>query len=174
MIIRENQNLFQKSVAHFSDCSKYRYMLTRIWDETLPTISYLLLNPSTADEMVNDPTIERCQRRAVTYGYGQMIIVNLFPFRMTDSTQLHTIENLLGDNTEADSAIIQAVSISEMTVCGWGNHPLAQERARHIFNLLLSNGLSNKLHALDVNNNGSPKHPLYVGYNKHPIVLKDI
>ena len=69
MITKQHQSLFQQSLAHFSDCEQYRYWLRRDWDASLPAIAFLMLNPSTADEVVNDPTIERCQRRAIAMGY---------------------------------------------------------------------------------------------------------
>jgi hypothetical protein len=169
IVIKENKTLFQHSVAHFSPCEKYRYWLRRDWDLTKAPISFLLLNPSTADEMVNDPTIERCQRRAITMGFGSMIIVNLFPFRMTDSKQLNTVDNLLGDATEADGAILRAVDLAEMTVCGWGKHALAAARAQHIMALTTQAGLQNKLMCLQLNADNSPQHPLYIGYSKQPV-----
>ncbi len=169
IIIKENKTLFQDSVAHFSPCEKFRYWLRRDWDLNLPAISFLMLNPSTADEMVNDPTIERCQRRAITMGYGSMIIVNLFPFRMTDSKLLNTVDNLLGDATQADSAILRAVDLSEFTVCGWGKHPLAAPRAQHMMALLKQKNLHNKVMCLQLNADNSPQHPLYIGYAKQPV-----
>ncbi len=174
IIIKENKTLFQHSVAHFSPCEKFRYWLRRDWDLTKVPISFLMLNPSTADEMVNDPTIERCQRRAITMGFGSMIIVNLFPFRMTDSKLLNTVDNLLGDATEADATILRAVELSEMTVCGWGKHALAAPRAQHIMALLrqknLQNtSLQNKVMCLQLNADNSPQHPLYIGYAKQPV-----
>jgi hypothetical protein len=169
MIIKHHNTLIQQSVAHFSPCEKFRYWLRRDWDLTKNAIAFLMLNPSTADEMVNDPTIERCQRRAITMGYGSMIIVNLFPFRMTDSKLLSTVENLLGDATEADAAILRAVKISQMTVCGWGKHALAAPRAQHIMTLLTQKNLQNKVMCLQLNADNSPQHPLYIGYAKQPV-----
>jgi hypothetical protein len=169
IIIKENKTLFQHSVAHFSSCEKYRYWLRRDWDLSKAPISFLMLNPSTADEMVNDPTIERCQRRAITMGFGSMIIVNLFPFRMTDSKLLNTVGNLLGDATEADDAILRAVELSNMTVCGWGKHALAAPRAQHIMALLKQKNLQNKVMCLQLNADNSPQHPLYIGYAKQPV-----
>lgn len=168
LIHRQHADLYQTSTAVFSDCEKYRYSLVRTWDASLKSITYLMLNPSTADEMVNDPTIARCQRRAFEYGYGQMIISNLFPYRMTLSSQLDTVENLLGDSDVADRSIIEAVEQSSITVCGWGSHHLSAARAKHVFKLLNERALSSKLHALQINQDGSPKHPLYVAYAKHP------
>ncbi len=128
-----------------------------------------MLNPSTADEVDNDPTIERCQRRAITMGYGSMIIVNLFPFRMTDSTQLNTVDNLLGDAGEADNCILRAVQVSEMTVCGWGKHPLAASRGQAVLLLLKSANLQDKVKCLQLNADNSPQHPLYIAYTKQPV-----
>jgi hypothetical protein len=169
IVVKENKTLFQHSVAHFSACEKFRYWLRRDWDLTKNSITFLMLNPSTADEMVNDPTIERCQRRAITMGFGSMIIVNLFPFRMTDSKLLNTVDNLLGDIKEADEAILRAVELSEMTVCGWGKHALAASRAQHIMALLRLKNLQNKVMCLQLNADNSPQHPLYIGYAKQPV-----
>ena len=169
IIVKQHKTLFQQSEAHFSACEKFRYWLRRDWDLTKAPISFLMLNPSTADEMVNDPTIERCQRRAITMGYGSMIIVNLFPFRMTDSKLLNSVDNLLSDSAEADEAILRAVQISEMTVCGWGKHPLAAPRAQHIMALIKQKNLQQKVMCLQLNADNSPQHPLYIGYAKQPV-----
>ena len=174
IVVKQHKTLFQQSEAHFSACEKFRYWLRRDWDLTKAPISFLMLNPSTADEMVNDPTIERCQRRAITMGYGSMIIVNLFPFRMTDSKLLNTVDNLLGDAAQADGAILRAVELAEITVCGWGKHTLAAPRAQHIMTLIKQAGLQNtglqqKVMCLQLNADNSPQHPLYIGYAKHPV-----
>jgi hypothetical protein len=169
IIVKQHKTLFQQSEAHFSYCEKYRYWLRRDWDLSKAPISFLMLNPSTADEVDNDPTIERCQRRAITMGFGSMIIVNLFPFRMTDSKQLNKVDNLLGKAAQADGAILRAVGISNMTVCGWGKHPLAAPRAQHVMALLKQVGLQNKVMCLQLNADNSPQHPLYIGYAKQPV-----
>lgn len=169
MIIKQHNTLIQQSEAHFSDCEKYRYWLRRDWDLSLPTISFLMLNPSTADEMQNDPTIERCQRRAIAMGYGSMIIVNLFPFRMTDSRLLNTVENLLGDTDKANSCILNAVQSAVITVCGWGKHPLAAPRAQTVMTLLAQANLQHQVKCLQLNADGSPQHPLYIAYAQQPV-----
>jgi hypothetical protein len=169
MIIKQHNTLIQQSEAHFSDCEKYRYWLRRDWDLSRKAISFLMLNPSTADEVDNDPTIERCQRRAITMGYGSMIIVNLFPFRMTDSKQLNTVDDLLGDVTEADDCILRAVHVSSITVCGWGKHPLAASRAQTVLSKLKSANLQDKVKCLQLNADKSPQHPLYIAYAQQPV-----
>jgi hypothetical protein len=169
MIIKLHKTLLQQSEAHFSDCEKYRYWLRRDWDLSLEAISFLMLNPSTADEIDNDPTIERCQRRAIAMGYGSMIIVNLFPFRMTDSTQLNTVYDLLGDTKESDESILRAAQASALIVCGWGKHPLAAPRGQAVLTMLKKSNLQDKVRCLQLNADNSPQHPLYIAYAKQPV-----
>ena len=169
LIIKQHNTLIQQSEAHFSACEKYRYWLRRDWDLDRDAICFLMLNPSTADEVDNDPTIERCQRRAITMGYGSMIIVNLFPFRMTDSTQLNTIGDLLGDASEADNYILRAVQETSITVCGWGKHPLAATRGQNVLLMLKNANLRHKVKCLQLNADKSPQHPLYIAYTKLPM-----
>lgn len=169
MFIKQHHTLIQQSEAHFSDCEKYRYWLRRDWDLSREAISFLMLNPSTANEVDNDQTIERCQRRAIAMGYGSMIIVNLFPFRMTDSTQLNTENDLLGDLAEADNCIIRAVQASAITVCGWGRHPLAAPRGQAVLLKLKNARLQDKVKYLQFNADNSPQHPLYIAYAKQPV-----
>ena len=57
------------SEAVYSDCERYRYLLTRVWGPG-PKALFVMLNPSTATEVQNDPTVERCERRARALGYG--------------------------------------------------------------------------------------------------------
>jgi hypothetical protein len=70
MLKRTHQKDDAASVAIYSDCERYRYSLTRVWDETGGKVHFVMLNPSTATEVQNDPTVERCERRARALGYG--------------------------------------------------------------------------------------------------------
>jgi len=169
MITRHHNTLFQQSTAQYSDCENYRYFLRRNWDSDKPVICFLMLNPSTATEIDNDPTIERCQRRAMTMGYGSMIIVNLFPYRMTDSKLLHTVDDLHGDITLANEKIVDAVTESDMTVCGWGSHALALPRAKEVIAMLKDANVSERVMCLQVNQDGNPQHPLYIKYSQKPL-----
>jgi len=170
MIERRHSDIGQDSHAIFSDCEKYRYWLSRTWDTEAPSITYLMLNPSTANEMVNDPTIERCQRRAINAGYGRMVIVNLFPIRMTDSKLLVTVKDvLLGDPQVALDFVLKAVEESAITVCGWGEHKLAGEHAKYLMSEIDGRNLSGRLMCLKKNKDGSPQHPLYLSYALQPI-----
>ena len=101
-----------------------------------------------------------------------MIIVNLFPFRMTDSRLLknYSMDELVGDHPAADEAIQLAILESGMTICGWGAHktPEIKRRAEHVLESLVIEHQASKIHCLSLNADGSPKHPLYVGYNVEP------
>ena len=84
MIVRTHQKGDAASVAEYSDCEKYRYKLTRIWEPAGRKVLFVMLNPSTATEVQNDPTVERCERRARTLGYGGFRVTNIFAWRDTD------------------------------------------------------------------------------------------
>lgn len=161
-----------KSGAIFSDCERYRYRLWRQWEPAKPTLAFLLLNPSTADERENDPTIERCQRRAVTWGYGRLEIVNLFPFRATDPDDMKAADDPIGPRGKADGAILDAMSASVVTICGWGNHGDHLDRANQVVGVIRTEGMFNRLRALKMNDSGHPAHPLYLPYSLRPKAIK--
>lgn len=164
MITREHSDLHQKSIVVFSNCENYRFLLRRVWNKSLPQIGFLMLNPSTADERINDPTIERCQRRAIVMGFGSLCIVNLFPIRSTDPNVLNDCDPY-GDIHDANSYITGAAVVSDLLICAWGNHKAAKQRAKDVTELLFRAGFAKKMHCLGTNNDGSPKHPLYVPYS---------
>ena len=68
MITRTHDTLLSRSTAIYSDCERYRYALTRVWDDTGKRALFVMLNPSTATEIQNDPTVERCERRSRALG----------------------------------------------------------------------------------------------------------
>ncbi len=84
MILRSHQKGDAASIAEYSDCERYRYSLTRVWDGTGRKAAFVMLNPSTATEIQNDPTVERCERRARTLGFGAFQVTNIFAWRDTD------------------------------------------------------------------------------------------
>ncbi|WP_228519762.1 DUF1643 domain-containing protein [Methylophilus sp. QUAN] len=167
MIIKTDSTLVQDSIASYDDEMVYRYTLSRSWTKG-PALTFLMLNPSTATEAENDPTIERCQRRAIAMRFGQLHIVNLFPLRSTDPAGLLKTDPI-GDLTEANKSIIEAVKLSDMTICAWGNHQAAKSRSWDVIKLLRAESLEKKLYCLARNKDGSPKHPLYVSAATQPI-----
>jgi len=151
--------------AAFSPDRKYRWSLHRIWQSAAPLVCYVLLNPSTADESKNDPTVERCQVRALNAGFGGLLVVNIFAWRSTDPAELYQVADPVGAPYN-DSVIINSVRKSELVVCGWGMHGALQDRGKQVLELIRSAG--KVPHALRINSDGSPEHPLYLSYKLQP------
>lgn len=161
-------SLFDSSGARFSKCERYRYALWRIWDATKPVATFVMLNPSTADEENNDPTIERCQRRAMALGMGGLRVANLFAWRSTDPAVLHGLDDPVGP--ENDDAIIEACRGAGVVICAWGTHGRLMNRGNTVSKLLIANDVQPM--CLQVNSDGSPKHPLYVSYATRPSLYR--
>jgi hypothetical protein len=150
------------SGALFSSCRRWRYLLWRQWDPAKPVANFLMLNPSTADEFKLDPSCTRARRYAEAWGYGSLIVTNVFGFRSTDPGKLRTTSDPIGAGN--DAAILRAAKEAEIVVCAWGNHGSFLERSARIRVLLKKQ----RLHALRVNANGEPAHPLYLPGNLRP------
>lgn len=152
--------------ATFSDCGTYRYDLWRLWDANKPTLTFVMLNPSTADDVDNDPTVERCQRRAVKLGYGQLRIVNLMAYRATDPKNLVQLERQVSFGPDNRKHLEYALMEAGKVICGWGKHghlgPVAWFTTR-------ASRADVPLYALRVNKDGSPAHPLYIPYSQQPV-----
>ena len=84
LITKYYKNEDTNSEAIYSSCEKYRYSLTRIWREEGKKLHFVMLNPSTATEIQNDPTVERCERRARILNFGSFRVTNIFAWRDTD------------------------------------------------------------------------------------------
>jgi hypothetical protein len=161
--------LFDEMGAIFSDCLLYRYRLWRYWDRTKPHLVFLMLNPSTADELKNDPTVERCEVRARTMGFGGLEVVNIFAYRATDPGQMLSQKDPIGpDNNQA---ILDAIKGSGMVVCAWGNHGGHLNRGKEVATMLREYKIP--LYCLKTSQGGHPGHPLYIGYGVKPVVWKE-
>ncbi|MCT4558126.1 MAG: DUF1643 domain-containing protein [Pelagimonas sp.] len=161
MLERVFENEGQRSRALYSPCERYRYGLERIWDETRPWVTYVMLNPSTATELRNDPTIERCQRRAVQLGFGAMRIANLFAFRATHPKDLKRAEDPEGPENTA--LLHRWTQGSAMTIAGWGAHGDLLGQGRRVAPVL-----DGDVRHLGLTKAGHPRHPLYVSYAVSP------
>lgn len=152
-----------KMGATFSPCRRYRYTLHRIWQPVQPLMCWVLLNPSTADETRDDPTIRRCMTRAINTGFGGIEIVNLFAWRSTDPKVLATLPDPVGP--ENDLFIRQAAQRAGQVVCGWGKNGALKQRGKFVLGLL--HGVCEP-YALRMNADGTPEHPLYIPYEVEP------
>lgn len=169
MISREFQKGDAASVAVYSDCERYRYLLTRIWDASAPRALFVMLNPSTATEFQNDPTVERCERRARALGFGAFRVTNIFAFRATDPRVMRAQADPVGPENDAaiaESASIWAAGQGDRVLCAWGTHGAHLDRGAAVAALLRATG--RPLFHLGLSQAGHPKHPLYIGYDQQP------
>lgn len=148
--------------AIISPCGQYRYTLSRIWDPTLPILAWCLLNPSTADAMVDDATVRRCIGFARLWGYGGIFIVNMFAFRSRYPKQLRIVDDPVGP--ENDNYILDTVARFD-TVVGWGgNGDSYPDRVRSVTELL-EQCYNRRPMCLGTTRTGQPKHPLFIPYS---------
>jgi hypothetical protein len=155
--------IISNSGAAFSACRRWRYLLWRRWDESKPAANFLMLNPSTADELKLDPSCTRARVYAEQWGYGALIVTNLFGWRATDPGEMKAARNPVGRGN--DRAILRAARESAIVVCAWGNHGAHLGRSQQIKRLLRNT----KLHVLRVNGAGEPAHPLYLPGRLEPL-----
>lgn len=159
-------DLFTQTGALFSPDKRYRYRLWRTWDASRPPLVMVMLNPSIADAERNDPTVERCQRRAVAMGLGKLEVTNIFALVSTDPAGLYSSDDPIGPGN--DRAILDAVSApGAVVICAWGTHGDFQDRGKAVVDLLRGAGITP--YCLGLNQNGSPKHPLYLRNDIEPL-----
>jgi len=151
--------------AAFSPCGQYRYQLWRTWDAARPKAVFIMLNPSTADQATNDPTVERCQRRAAAMGFGGLLVGNLFALRSTDPAALYTHTDPVGPDNNA--SILEIAAGAGIVICAWGKHGSCYgDRGSRVRSALQGAGMD--LHYLKLNKDGTPAHPLYIPYGTLP------
>lgn len=139
---------------------RYRYLLLREWDASLPAATWVMLNPSTADAEVDDPTIRKCMKFSQRLGCGKMAVANLFAFRATDPNDLHDAEDPVGPDNVLwlERALVQAT----YRIAAWGEGiPKIRPGLKFCINSLFSWGYRSWM-CLGENQSGMPKHPLYI------------
>lgn len=151
-VLQASQSLDRGAVL--SPCERYRYQLTRTWDERLPAVAFVGLNPSTADANIDDPTVRRCVGFARDWGFGALILVNLFALRSTDPSRLYTAREPIGP--ENDRWLSLAGCNAEIVVAAWGVHGDLHGRGREIRSFFPT------LMCLGRTREGHPRHPLYL------------
>lgn len=163
-----------KKWADVSECGEYRYSLTRRWDIAFPLLTFLMLNPSTADAEEDDQTIRKCIGFARSWGYGGIDVVNLYAFRSTDPKQLVAQQSLgkdivgPGNNDVIFDAMRRAADASTQLVCAWGSirtgRPRTIEtRVVNVKSMARTAGVT--LQCIGRTKDGDPRHPLMVAYN---------
>jgi len=166
MIIRDHLKDDAQSTAVYSDCERYRYMLTRIWDPEGQKALFIMLNPSTATEVQNDPTVERCERRARALGFGAFRVTNIFAWRDTDPRKMRAAADPVGP--ENDVTIIESCQWADQIIAAWGTHGEHFGRGPDVASLLQQT--ERPIHHLGLTKAGHPKHPLYISYAQQPTV----
>lgn len=151
------------SSATFSPCRKYRYELWRRWDKSGTVCAFIGLNPSTADETKDDPTVRRCIRYAKRWGHGSLVMLNIFAWRDTDPAGMMAAEDPVGPGN--DEALIRCAKMAAVVVAAWGNHGAHRNRAADVIRMIPY------LSCLGRNKNGSPVHPLYQPSDALPVAF---
>lgn len=127
-----------------------------------------MLNPSTADELGDDPTIRRCIGFARRWGYAGLIVANLFALRATDPLALFAAHDPVGDPANRD-AILGAIDEAALILCAWGHFAAARDRGQEVAALVRKRG--HVPHCLGLTRQGAPRHPLYLPATTRPIPL---
>lgn len=146
--------------ANISACGQYRYFLWRKWGEMragCPPVVFVMLNPSTADETQDDPTIRRCVGFAKREMAQAVFVMNLFAFRSTDPKQLAVCADPVGPENDAEMSRLLKDGHATV-ICAWGAAPVAKERAKQFLDLMAGR----QMYCLGTTKSGAPRHPLYV------------
>lgn len=150
----------------------YRYVLTRVVENpvigesvrVLP-VTFLMLNPSTADHVENDPTIRKCLGFASRWGFSELKVVNLFAYRSTDPRALVTAPDPVGSLN--NDYIVETVAHAQWVVCAWGRLPKKLcKREEEVKDLLRRERITAR--CLGRTKEGFPRHPLYLKYEIEP------
>ena len=149
--------------AEFSDDRLYRYTLTREVEEAPRLAVFIMLNPSAATATQNAPTVKRCIRFAKRWGYGHLVVVNIFAYRSPFPADLRWVGDPIGPCN--DRHIKEQASRADLVLCAWGIDGEYLERGQAVKELL--DGI--RLHALGFTKDGHPQHPLYIQKDVEPV-----
>ncbi len=163
-------HLYETDDTLWSPDRAYRYFLRRRVEKgsdlaAKPPIGFILLNPSTADETKDDPTVRRCRRYALAWGYGEVVILNAFAFRATDPAVMRAQADPVGPDNDRviEESAAALVALGGALVCGWGNHGAFRGRGAEVRALLKAYPAQ----AFPHTGAGEPGHPLYLRKDVH-------
>lgn len=160
--MKSRGDLFGDREAVFSDDREYRYTLWQWWDREKPYVMFVGLNPSTADEITNDPTVRRCLDFAKRWDYGGFCMTNLFAYRATAPQDMKAQQDPIGPLN--DKYLAEVSDYAGLVVVAWGCHGKYKDRDQEALTVLRG-----QLHCLGVNQDRTPKHPLYIKRDVEPI-----
>lgn len=147
--------------AVFSPCRTYRYILWRQWG-SLPFLMVVGLNPSTADETADDPTLRRCIGFAKRENMGALCMTNVYAYRSTDPATLPQVGWSLAVGGENSRWLTECAKRASLIICAWGKH--ARQHDRETVTKILTQN-NERVMCLGKNLDGTPKHPLYLPAN---------
>ena len=150
--------------AKISRCGLYRYELRRVWDETRPLVLFIGLNPSTADSKNDDQTSRVCINYAKRWGFGGLLMGNLFAYRSRNPEDIFFAPDPVGP--ENDLSIEKRQSEAELVICAWTRKGKFMDRHRHVLSFLKNP------HCLIQGKDGYPGHPLYKKSELTPVPLR--
>lgn len=151
----------------------YRYRLSRLWNEAAPDICWIMLNPSSATAAIDDRTIARVVGFSKSWGWGSVVVVNLFAFRTRWPDTLNEVSDPVGPDN--DAAILEVATSTSRVIAAWGNHgtivnpATGAPRGEEVRGLLASAGIEPD--CLRVTAHGQPGHPLYLPASAAPAPL---
>ena len=150
--------------AVFSPDRIYRYVLYRVWDEAKPRVMFIGLNPSTADESVDDPTIRRCKRFADDWGYGGLIMTNLFALRATAPKVM--LSHITPIGPKNDYWLETLARDAGIIIAAWGTNGSHQGRDKMVLRFMP------QTRHLGLTKAGMPRHPLYLKADTKPQIWR--
>jgi hypothetical protein len=150
-----------KQSAVISDCQQYRYELRRVWDESKPLVLFIGLNPSTADGETEDNTSRVCINYARRWGYGGLLLGNLFAYRSTDQSALYTAPDPVGPKN--DKWLKKLQDEAKLVICAWSGTGSYKDRDTTVLHFLRNP------HCLIKLKSGHPGHPLYKRSDLQPV-----
>lgn len=162
-----------KGDASYSPCRTYRYALTREWFDGRPMrhVLWVMLNPSTAEADVDDPTVRRCQTFARAWGYNGATIANIFALRSTDPAVLVPHPDPVGPaNDDVIEALATGAGIG-LVMAAWGSHGAIRNRGA-VVTQLVTGKLGRDMWCLGTTKGGQPRHPLYVHSDTESVLYR--
>lgn len=146
---------------------EYRYQLARTWNPALPAAMFVMMNPSTADPLADDPSVAKCGRYARAWGFGTLLVGNTFAYRATDKKRLLEVADPVGP--ENDKHLIAMAKRASLVVFAYGQpgHFSLSSRGLDVARLLVRRARIAP-HVLRLAKDGTPWHPLYLRESLQP------